>query len=598
MKKRILCLLLSLMMIVSSVAVLSSCGGDGGKTDPCANGHVNVDADGKCDVCKTTIKHSHIDENKDDKCDVCSRKMNKGDGGDEAYGPVEWADEDPIKIIFQMTHNDHGTKMPSGCLRYLAGEDENARDSIDDEVLARNIDAELYTNVDVTYNYYENVAKYNWGKCIEIMESNVKSGARDMPDIYCNFAYDMIGTSLKGTFANLKNTELDKGNYFQFLDEDYDESVDNRGYMYEYMESVTLSQQKMYVLASDYFIDLIRAFYIIPVNIQLLESVGMQVTGDLDGNQKFDIDDFYKEVWQKKWTYKKLAEYSAAVYKNEGQSSDAEDIEDVLGFTVAHDFSGSAFIYCSQITIIKKEWSDEKGDYNYEYPTDSPQLYELFSNVKTLVTSKGVYDVPQSDKSEIVAKYGSNNAIAIRTRFCDNKILFGGIILVAALENTPYQTLRDQGGFGVVPVPLYHDVAMESSENYLTGIHNTARPGGIARNTKNFSACTAFLDYQSTHSTHILNEYYDYKLQYGLTDGRTGTVEMLQYIRYNVRSAFEKSFEDAIGVYFSVSRNLWSNILETSSFEKGDQIRTDYGELREQKQGYLDTLYREYEKLP
>jgi phosphoribosyl-AMP cyclohydrolase len=73
---------------------------------------------------------------------------------------------------------------------------------------------------------------------------------------------------------------------------------------------------------------------------------------------------------------------------------------------------------------------------------------------------------------------------------------------------------------------------------------------------------------------------------------------MLQYIRYNVRSAFEKSFEDAIGVYFSVSRNLWSNILETSSFEKGDQIRTDYGELREQKQGYLDTLYREYEKLP
>ena len=555
--------------------------------------HIDVDViDGKCDGCGSYVEHSHIDVNNDNKCDICSAVI------DEVYGPLPWADEDPIKIIFQMTHNDHNKNMPSGCLRYLAGEDQNARDSIDDEVLARNINAELYTNVDVTYNYYENVSKYDWGKCIEIMESNVKSGARDMPDIYCNFAYDMIGTSLKGTFANLKNTELDQGNYFQFLDEDYNESVDNRGYMFEYMKSVTLSQEKMYVLASDYFIDLIRAFYVVPVNIQLLESVGMQVTGDLDGNQKFDIDDFYEEVWQKKWTYDKLAAYSATVYRNVGQSSDSEDIEDILGFAVTHGYCGSAFIYCSQIKIIEKKWDDAKGDYNYEYPTDSPQLYELFSNVKTLVTSRGVYDVPQPENNEIVAKYGSSNSIAIRTRFCDNKILFGGIILVAALENTPYQTLRDQGGFGIVPVPLYHEVSMESSESYLTAIHNTARPGGIARNTKNFSACTAFLDYQSTHSTHILNEYYDYKLQYGLTDGRTGTVEMLQYIRYNVRSAFEKSFEDAIGVYFSVKDDKWSYILEKSDFEKGDAIRTDYGELRKLKQGYLDTLYREYEKLP
>jgi len=600
MKKRILCLLLAIFMLVGSVAVLSACGDDGGKTDTCANGHVNEDADGKCDKCGATIKHSHIDENKDNKCDVCSRKMSGGSGGgdDTSYGPVEWADEDPIKLLFQMTHHDSNEAMPSGCLRYLAGEDEDARDTIDDEVLARNINAELSTNVDVRYEYYENVPDYGWGKCIEIMFQNVKSNARDMPDIYCNYAYDMIGTSLKGTFANLKNTELDKGNYFQFLDADYDESVNNRGYMFEYMESVTLSQNKMYVLASDYFIDLIRAFYVIPVNVQLLESVGMQVTGDLDGSGKFDIDDFYMEVKQKKWTYDKLAAYSAAVYKNEGTTSDAEDIEDVLGFALTHTFNGSAFIYCAELTVIEKTWDENKGDYKYEYPTEATQLYTLFENVAKLVTSTGIYDVPASDKNETVAKYGQDNKLAIRNRFCSNKILFGSFVLIGSIETAPYQTLKDHGGFGIVPCPLYHEVSMESDENYLTGIHNTARPGGIARNTKNFSACTAFLDYQSTHSTHILNEYYDYKLQYGATDGRTGTVEMLQYIRYNVRSAFEKSFEDAIGVYFSVQGDLWANMLETSNFELGAKLRTEYGSIRDKKQGYLKTLYQEYDKLP
>ena len=647
MKKRILCLFLAVFMLFASVSVLTACGdkactkhvdnnGDGicdtkgcgaevkdegtnctthtdsntdGKcdtcgatveSDPCASGnHVNENADGKCDKCGATIRHSHTDKNNDNKCDVCSIAM-EDDEDDEEYGPVPWEDDDPIELFFMMSHNTDAQQNPSGCQRYLAGEDTTKRENIDDEVSTRNSDAEYYTNVKVSYDYYPDVGEYGWGDCIEIMFGNVSSGAREVPDMYCNFTYDMVGASLKGTFHNLKNTELDQGNFFSFLDEDYDENVDDRGYMFEYMESTTLSLHKMYILASDYFLDLIRAFFIVPVNIELLESAGMEVTGDLNEDGKFSIDDFYEEVNQKKWTYNKVMQYSAKVFRNTGTSNAGEDIEDVLGFALAQGgLAPSGILYSTDITIISKEWDNEKGDYAYTYPAESEELYTLFDNIKTLVTSPGVVYVCTGGEygDANVTKYGSDARIAVRTRFCDNKILFGGVIVLGALEYQEYQTLKDASGFGVVPVPLYHEVALEDDENYLTSIHNNARPGGIAVSTSYFTACTAFLDYQSTHSTHILDEYYDYNLQYQVVDGEVeGTVEMLRYIRNNVRSAFDKTFEDAIGVYNAQESHRWHHILSVNGYQY--DIRKDYSTYRPEKQDHLETLYNEYPKLP
>lgn len=644
MKKRILCLFLTVLMIFGSLSVLTSCGGDATCTDhvdadgdgicdtkgcgeevkeeakkctdhvdanedgvcdtegcnekvepsnPCAKGHTNEDADGKCDICGITIKHGHRDADGNKKCDVCSIAMN--DEEDEEYGPVPWEDEEPIELFFMMTHHSNLQTNPSGCERYLAGEDTTKRESIDDDVAARNADAEYYTNVKVKYDYYPDVPEYGWGDCIEIMFGNATGGGRGVPDIYCNFTYDIVGASLKGTFHNLKNTELDQGNFFSFLDEDYDETVDNRGYMFEYMESTTLSLHKMYVLASDYFLDLIRSFFIVPVNVELLESVGMEVTGDLNKDGKFTIDDFYEEVGQKKWNYKKVAQYAAKVYRDEGTAKTGEDIEDVLGFAISDKgLPASGALYSTNITVISKEWSDEKGDYVYSYPQESESLYAFFDSMKVLASSPGVY-IAWEDPN--ISKYGSTNALAIRARFCDNKILFGDIMLLGALEYQEYQTLKDASGFGVVPVPLYHEVSLEDKENYLTTIHNNSRPGAIALNTHNFTACTAFLDYQSTHSNHILNTYYEENLQYQVVDGEVeGTVEMLRYIRTNVRSAFDKTFEDAIGVYSNGTTRSWHGFLNSNRYQH--DIRTDYKTYRTDKQKYLDLLYNEYPKLP
>ena len=588
MKKRILCLFLAIFMLVGTCAALTACGGDGDKD--CT--HVNEDADGKCDKCGETIKHKHKDDDEDGKCDVCSKDMSE----EEEVIEYPWADDDPVELLFQMTHNSDVSQNPSGCERYLAGEDPNAIEEIDDMVADRNSEAEYETNVAPVYQYYLDVDEYGWGECIEKILTIVNSGTtKDAPDVYCNFTYDLVGASLKGAFANLKNTELKNGNYFEFLDEDYDETVDNRGYMYDYMNSTTLSQEKVYILASDYFLDLIRSFFIVPVNIKLLESVDDPLlTVDKNGDGVFTIDDFYEEVKEKKWTYNKVAAYSAAIYENTGEANPAEDIEDVLGFAVGWGgVFASGVIYSTDITIISKEWDDSKGDYVYDYPTDSPQLYELFDNLSTLVNSTGVAVIKSGAD---VNKYGSDCRIAVRNRFCDNKVLFGSIILVGALEYEAYQKLKGSSGFGVVPVPLYHEVAADSTETYLTSIHNNARPGAIAKNTQHFAECTAFLNYQSTHSNDILNKYYNENLQYNIAGGASGTVEMLQYIRLNVRSAFDKTFEDAIGVFNADQSSRWHHILSVNDYDH--DIRADYQSKISTKKERIQTLYNEYPKLP
>lgn len=597
MKKRILCLFLAIVMIVGAIGILTACGED----DPaklCATKCQKKDEnkDKKCDYCGAVLKHRCRDQDEDQKCDYCGEDMSKQSAAEE-YPEVPWIDDDPIDLFFMMSHNTDAQQNPSGCQRYLAGEDTEATEAIDDMVKARNGDAEIYTNVNVRYDYYDDVSEYGWGKCIEIMFSNVKSGARDVPDMYCNFTYDMVGASLKGTFANLKNMELDQGNFFEFNKEGYNEEVDNKGYMFDYMESTTLSLHKMYVLASDYFMDLVRAFFIVPVNIELLTTYGADITTDLNKDGVFTIDDFYEQVWLKEWNYDLVKQYSEAVYRNTGASNSGEDIEDVLGFVLAQGgLAPSGILYSTNITIINKIWNDEKGDYDYSFPTDSEELYTLFDNIKSLVNSTGVAYIDSSDPN--ITKYGADARVATRVRFSKNQILFGGVIVLGALEYSEYQLLKDEGkGFGVVPVPLYHEVDLESKENYLTSIHNNARPGGIAKSTTHFTACTAFLDYQSTHSTDILNEYYEHNLQHQVVDGKVeGTVEMLQYIRKNVRSAFDKTFEDAIGVYNSEEKNRWHHILSVNKYEY--DIRKDYGTYRSQKQIHLETLYNEYPNLP
>ncbi len=567
MKKRLLCLLLALVMTVGAIGVLSSCGGGGGGADTGTHTCKDANMDGKCDICKKviTVTCEHVDEDENGKCDKCNADVDNGDDGESPY---EW---DETTLLFKLTHNSNMDELSSTCGRYLAGEFAGTAEDLDTLVLERNADAYYYTKTNLRYTYYDESKANYWSYVVKQIVEEITSGSsKDLPDMYCNFVYDMVAASLNGCFANLIS-DYKGDNYFAFFRDDYLEygqefpdPEEDKGYMYEFMRSTTLSDTKLYILASDYLIDLVRSFYVVPVNVALLERVGEGITGDRDGNGYFDIDDFYASVNNNEWTYDLVARYSAAI--STSASASGQTLDDTVGFALPRGgLPACGIVYSTNITIVKRDWSVKDNDYTYSYPDENNDLYEFADALKNLMEQTGV--IAPSISEDATKKYGTTELLAVRNRFCQNEVLFGGIECVGALEEEVYQSLKVTTGFGVVPVPLYKEVALGATKTYLTSIHAIGRPAAISRATKCYSQCTAFLDYQSTHSEDILEEYYTTKLQYGATDGKRGTVEMLDFIRNNVRSSFDKITEDAIGYKFDVVGLRWHSIIVDGGYK-------------------------------
>ena len=556
MKNKIICLLLALIMALS-VFALSACNQPEDPEDP-----------------------------------------NEPNGPSKPTGPTlseTWWEDityPQTELRFKMTKNSNREELGSGCERYLAGTTADDGD-IDVAVDERNEDALFNTNVTIKYDYYDDTSDYNWSKCIDVIYNEIQSGSSTTPDMYCNFLTDMLSTSLLGSFANLYSRE--RGD--NFIDRYAD------GYMGELMESLTLSTEKIYVIASDYFLDLIRAFYVVPVGRQLYDSIAETMPGleDYDENGKKDINDFFEEIWDLKWTYERLAQYSAKVYSNTSGLS-TPNLGDTVGFALSSSsgLSASGMVYTSSVTVIHKEWNKDRNDYDYYYPKDGSEIVALTNALNTLFSSTGVISVIDREGQ----KWGSDSLQAIRAQFSEGKVLFGGVIMIGSLEYSQYQDMKDNGGFGVVPAPLFRatNPTTGEAEKYQTQIHPVGRAGGIAHTTKKFTQCTAFVQYQSTHSTDILNTYYNENLALDVTDGVDGNVEMLKYIRKNVRSCFDKVFEDSIG-FFNVKgdsaavSNRWHNLISSARY-KMTNMDQKYAELYSLKETYLTELVKEYDRLP
>lgn len=659
MKNRILCLFLALVMMVG---ILVSCGPS---TPPACTECIDTDEDGLCDVCQKPVEPddggecSHVDEDGNDECDLCEMIL--------VQSPYTW---ELTKLKFALNLHSHNGELSSGSKRYLAGGDSDGS-KIVESVIARNIKAGLYSNTTIEYDYWNDGAdEYDWNNSHNHIETLIKNDSTSQPDMYSTFLYDMMAASLDRSLANLKTTRQG-ANHFSFVkNSNYAQEVgDSEGYMMEFMESLTLSASKMYLLGSDFFTDTVRAFFLVPANVDLLNSLDSKVKeknggvlpttgafkdrtgpeGTPDG--KFTVDDFIQLIWDREWTYDAITEFSEAVYYD-ADNSGGKTAKDILGFVLetGSGFSASGVLFTSSFTIIEKElvngvWeysypaieSDGKGGFVYndqlESNANALALFDLESKVQTLFSSTGVF----ASANDMKAAYGTTaeerDLVAIRRKFADGSLLFGGLIITGNLEDSIYSDFKNntEGGFAIAPGPLY--TAIKDTEyhsdtdlstltqkgegkdtyyvnangdkmsyrDYQTLMHNTGRLGGISVNTRKFSQCTAFLDYQSTHSTEILEKYYEENLTRAAAGTENGNDDVMRFIRDHVRSIFDKAFEDAISYSYSKDNpaaTTWHSLIKKGGFQPNAEIQTNYSNLAVEKQKCLEQLTAAYEALP
>ena len=553
MKKKLLLLLTVLTLVV---CMLVSCGE--------CDEHVDANGDGKCDECDVAMpnpdpdpdpepEHECVDENGDFICDDCGEEV-VPPTPDRTGKTYAWE-----AATLKIQYNLHSSKkeLDATSKRYMAGDPEASKgEKIDSAVSARNYDMYTTTKVSVVPTYIEDAAKYagktqGWNEYYKnaIADDLLAYVEGETADMYCGFAYDMTMSSALGYFHNLKATKIgdtDVKNYFTFLLDDYRPQFDTEGYLYEFMQDMSpIPESKMYLVASNFTLDVIRSIYVIPVSVKLLGALDVEALpegSDTNKNGKYDIDEFYAMVRNGDWTYDMLATLSAAAFSPTSGAS-TPNLKDVLGFALdtCMGLNTSAFTYS-----IDFNWYDmktENGTPVYTVSAESQdKLYEMSVALENLFTNKaGV--IKLTNKTDAKVQMGANsNLEGIRERFSNDLILFGGVCVLGALDYDEYQNMTN--GFGIAPIPLY---AKTENSAYASSIHNLARVIGISSkiSAERFSQCTAFLDYQSINSDEVA-DLYNRSLQYDTVNGEDYNVEILEYLIAHIRNNRDQYLENVM----------------------------------------------------
>ena len=399
MKTKIISLLLALVMVLS---LLVACGdgdsGDSGSGNDKPPHTHSYGANGKCSCGDLDPNHVHSygangkcscgaeDPNYDPDAPECEHEYVDGvcekcgeidpdyDTGDVdiKYEGIYWK---LTPILFQLNEASDSGQFTSGVKRYYAGASADSTDLIDVDIRNRNKNAELTAKVEIKYSYLEDIASNDWSRNVETISNNTKNYTPDKSiDVYCNFVYDLGCAAVKGCFASLKaNTEESSAkygtgkNFFRFNDDDYNYKGENyfdseagEGYFYEYMLSLTLSDNKVYLLGSDYCTDLVRAFHVVPVHVELMNKIKEDMLPEFE-KVKYNptlsnIEFFYEGVWAGEWTYETLLNFSEAVYQNSPTGDSTADITDTLGFAITTGgLPASGMLYTTSITIIDRK---------------------------------------------------------------------------------------------------------------------------------------------------------------------------------------------------------------------------------------------------
>lgn len=318
--------------------------------------------------------------------------------------------------------------------------------------------------------------------------------------------YDLIINDLY-PFAQLSVTD----DYFcNVLDEDASWFDFTKSYWYEdYMNGLTFADGYLYLIAGDYFADVIRSAHCMVYNKTLYNSLGYG-----------EPDDLYDVVADGKWTQEKMYQLVKDAYADNGNGKiDAEDrfgliLNDSWGCSIPFITSGD----CNYLT------RDEDG-----FPVlnmNTERSLELADSIHQLFYNDGTYiGIPEASLAETFANNGS---------------LFIGYQRLGSLEGLSNYAVQK----GIIPYPKLR----EEDTRYITSSHDTTEIGVIPTtayyNLNYISAVIECLCRQTGKT--VMSEYYEtaLKVRYA-SDSKAAA--MLDIIHDNFDNTFQLAYDTALG---------------------------------------------------
>ena len=505
----------------------------------------------------------------------------------EVFSPmVKAIPESDRKLKIEYDTNVTASKASKNDV-YLKGPDslDSSIPKIERMVYDRNVAANELLGTTIEYVGWEN----GWGKQAARINTLVQAHDASAPDLFVNMLYDLNLELMNGSFKDVWSIPH---SFFDFS---------APGWLETWMKNLSFTGDRAYILAGDYFLDVLRALTILPFNMTMMDENASKLTDAILGTgetlkagEKL-TSYFFDLVEDGNWTWDVLGELCEAIWVDKGTAGQ-DDIYDVLGIIADQNqgFSAGGYVYsCGVQLIIQDEITDPTTNAKKQwlrYAPDSTALNLIFDKVKAVFEGNGSLSTNYGPSKNTAAEPG---LAYHHTKFAKGEILFGGVCLLGGLEDDVFQQMTDL--YSVVPCPK-----PSNAGTYNTIIYNTGDAGAINVHTSRNKTrvLSAYLQYCTEHSNEIRDEFLENVTKYKTTTYNQGTDRMLDIIYDSILYGRDKTVEDLVGDRVG-GGSRWHSMMKINAFEFGsDSIAERYRALRDEKQAILDEVMETWYGLP
>ena len=377
----------------------------------------------------------------------------------------------------------------------IEGTGETDGGLVNDAVLERNIQVEELLGVELVFTQ----ADLTYAEVAGDLRKYTQSGD-DVFDLVINDIYAYAELIIEGNFRNV----LDEDCVFDF----------DRTYWYkDYMEDLRLVNGYQYVLAGDYFIDILRDAHLLLLNKQIY----------MDFYNR-SADEIYDVVSNYEWTYEKMNEIISDKYADKNLNG-VKDKGDQFGFMEPEFWGGSIpFSVSGNPTFISR---DEDG-YPEVIVHEGDRANQLAAAMSNLFNNESS-SVALTTDSELL------------TAFTQDECLIVGYQRLGSLENSILRQM--EGDAAVLPYPMLH----ASDKKYTTSAHDTTEMGAILATSTDLAFISTVVEVLNRETAKtLIPVYYKECLQVQCVDDEKAA-SMIDIIHDNFDNSFILAYNLPLG---------------------------------------------------
>ena len=468
---------------------------------------------------------------------------------------------------------------------YVKGPDFVDTETPDIEVMVynRNKAAESLLGVTIKWTPWN----YGYGKACTQIDTLTQAFDEEAPDLFMNMVYDMSKSVLNKSFKDIYSIP---GSYFDFKAD---------GWLEQWMENLSFTGDRAYILGGDYFLDVYRSVSLLPFNMTMMDENASKLSAAIIGEETLGTGEklssrFFDLVDSGNWTWDILGQLCEAIWEDK-DGNNQDSIYDQLGI-IADTYGGinaASYIFCcgeqlTEVYTIEDPTSKYNGKQWIKYPDSCEALNQIFDAVKSVFQGNGSFSTGVEFKGSTPENPGTTYH---HIKFGQGELLFAGVCMLGALEDDAFKNM--QNAYSVVPLPK-----INADKEYNSIIINQGDAGAINVNCDPVKtrALSAYLQYCTEKSSNIREKFQQIVTKYETMTYNQGTDRVLDLIYDSIIYDRDKTVEDLVCLDRG---DRWHSKLKGDGFTVGSEyISGIYKSLCKSKQAQLDEDMKIWYTLP